>query len=90
MPCLYLKIFNLVKEGKAVEALPIMDGCRSVINLMCSARGNLYAVLKAVIRINEGIDAGSVRPPLMALVPEDMAIVEEAARRIKELEAKFL
>ena len=90
MPCLYLKIFNLVKEGKAVEALPIMDGCRSVINLMCSARGNLYAVLKAVIRINEGIDAGSVRPPLMALVPEDMAIVEEAARRIKELETKFL
>ena len=52
--------------------------------------GNLYAVLKAVLRINEGIDAGSVRPPLMALVPEDMAIVEEAARRIKELEAKFL
>lgn len=90
MPCLYLKIFNLVKEGKAVEALPIMDGCRSVINLMCSARGNLYAVLKAVLRVNEGIDAGSVRPPLMALVPEDMAIVEEAARRIKELEAKFL
>ena len=54
MAGLYLKIFRLVKEGKAAEALPIMDRCRSVINLMVTAKGNLYAVLKAVLKINEG------------------------------------
>lgn len=90
MPCLYLKIFSLVKEGKAPEALPIMDGCRSVINLMCTAKGNLYAVLKAVLRINEGIDVGGVRSPLLNLAPEDLPIVDTAAKQIKELESKFL
>lgn len=90
MPRLYLKIFSLVKEGKAIEALPIMDGCRSVINLMCTAKGNLYAVLKVVLRINEGIDVGGVRSPLLNLAPEDLPIVEATAKQIKDLEARFL
>ncbi len=90
MAALYLKIFNLVKDGKAAEALPIMDGCRQVINLMCSAYGNLYGVLKAVLRINEGIELGGVRSPLLNLVPEDMEIVKTAAQQIKDLEAKYL
>ncbi len=90
MPSLYLKIFSMVKEGKAAEALPIMDGCRKVISLMCTARGNLYAVLKAVLRINEGIDAGGVRPPLTDLSPEDMPIAEAAAEQIRDLEDRFL
>ena len=58
--------------------------------LMCSAQGNLYAVLKGILRVNDKLDVGGVRAPLMNLVPEDLPIVEEAARRIKELELKYL
>ena len=90
MPGLYLKIFDLVREGKAAEALPIMDGCRQVISLMCSAKGNLYAVLKAVLRINEGIELGGVRSPLLNLAEEDRPVAEAAAKQIKELEEKYL
>lgn len=90
MPELYLKIFRLVQEQKIREARQIQDSCRALIVLMCSAQGNLYAVLKGILRVNDKLDVGGVRAPLMNLVPEDLPIVEEAARRIKELELKYL
>lgn len=90
MPELYLKIFRLVQDGKIQQAHQIQDGCRSLITLMCGAQGNLYAVMKGVLRAHSGIDVGGVRAPLLNLAPEDSAIVEEAARRIKELELKYL
>ena len=90
MPQLYLKIYRLFKENKITEALQIQDDCRRVIHTLCSAQGNMYAVIKGVLRINEGIDVGGVREPLYNLVPEDAPIVEAAAKRIKELEEKYL
>ena len=90
MPELYLKIFRLVQEQKIREARQIQDSCRALIALMCSAQGNLYAVLKGILRVNEKLDVGGVRAPLMNLVPEDLPIVDEAAKRIKELELKYL
>lgn len=90
MPELYLKILRLVQEQKIREARQIQDSCRALIVLMCSAQGNLYAVLKGILRVNDKLDVGGVRAPLMNLVPEDLPIVEEAARRIKELELKYL
>lgn len=50
---------------------------------MCEAHGNLYAVMKEILRMNEKVDIGGIRKPLPALVPEDMAVVKEAAEMIR-------
>lgn len=48
------------------------------------------AVIKAMLKINEGLELGGVREPLPALVEEDMAIVEEAAKMVRDAKAKYL
>lgn len=89
MPELYLKIYELIGEGKIAEAREIQDACCHIIYKMCSCHGNMYAVIKGILRLNGGPDVGSVRKPLAALVPEDMPIVESCARDIREALAKF-
>ena len=49
----------------------------------------MYGVIKAVLRINEELELGSVRAPLAALVESDMPVVEEAARMIRAARAKY-
>ncbi|MBO5544810.1 MAG: dihydrodipicolinate synthase family protein [Oscillospiraceae bacterium] len=89
MPELYLKIYSLVGEGKISEAREIQDACCHVIYKMCSAKGNMYAVIKGILRLNGGPDIGGVRAPLYNLQPEDMPIVEACAAEIRELIAKY-
>ena len=89
MPELYLKIFELTMEGKIAEARTIQDACCHVIYRMCSGQGNMYAMIKEIIRVNGGPDAGGVRAPLYPLQEEDLAIAKEAAADIKELIAKY-
>ncbi len=84
MPELFLKMDQYVKEGKMEEARQIQYAVNEIIYLMCSAHGNMYAVIKAIIKKNSGIDIGSVRKPLAALVDSDMQIVEEAALKIRK------
>ena len=50
----------------------------------------MYGVIKEILKINEGLELGGVRLPLAALVEEDMPIVEEAAKMIREAKEKFL
>lgn len=89
MPELYLKIYELIEEGKIAKAREIQDTCCHIIYKMCSCRGNMYAVIKGILRCNGGPDVGSVRKPLAALVPEDMPIVASCAKDIREALAKF-
>ena len=84
MPELFLKMDEYVKEGKMEEARRIQYAVNEIIALMCSAHGNMYAVIKAIIKMNSGIDLGSVRKPLAALTDDDMKIVEEAALKIRK------
>ena len=65
----------------------ILAQANEVIYKMCAAHGNMYAVIKEILRINEGLDIGGVRRPLTDLIKEDMPIVEEAARMIREAKA---
>lgn len=89
MPELYLKIRELFLEGKMEEARVIQnDACR-IIYKMCSAKGNMYAVIKEIIRIQGGPDIGSVRAPLAELQEADFAICKEAADMITEAIAKY-
>lgn len=90
MPELFLKMNELVKAGQLEAAMPIQYAANSIIYKMCSAHGNIYAVIKAILKLNEGFDIGSVRAPLAELTTEDMKIVEAAAQMIKDAKAKYL
>ena len=84
MPELFPKMDEYIREGKIEEAGRIQNVVNEIIELLCSAHGNMYAVIKAVIKINSGIEIGSVRKPLAALADHDMRIVEEAALKIRK------
>ena len=49
----------------------------------------MYAVIKEIIKIREGLELGSVRKPLAALIPEDMATVNACVDMINEAIAKY-
>ena len=89
MPELYLKIFELVRNNEIARAREIQDECCHVIYQMCSCKGNMYAVIKGILRENGGPDIGSVRAPLYELQPEDGETVRAWAARIRELIAKY-
>lgn len=89
MPELFLKMNEFLEEGKMKEALGIQNKADAIIYKMCEAHGNLYAVMKEILRINENIDIGNVRKPLPGLIPEDIPIVEEAAKMIRDAISKL-
>ena len=89
MPELYLKLFELCKNGGYDKARPIQYACDEIIYEMCAAKGNMYAVIKEIIRRRYGIDLGGVRRPLASLAPEDEAHVARSASLIDEAVRKF-
>ena len=89
MPELFLKMDELVKEGKFVEAQPIQHEVNGIIADLCSCHGHMYAVIKKVLEINEGLALGSVHKPMVGVTAEDMPKVEAAAARIRAAIEKF-
>ena len=90
MPELFLKLFDLVTSGKDLDiARQIQYDADNIIYKMCSAKGNMYGVIKAIIKKREGLDLGSVREPLFPLTEEDQAVVDEAAAMIDAAIAKW-
>ena len=89
MPELYLRIFKLFHEGKMEEAREIQNECCRIIYEMCTAQGNLYAVLKEIIRINGGPDCGDVRDPLYHLQEADKPIAASCVEKIQSAIAKY-
>ena len=67
MPELFLKIRELFLEGKMEQAREIQNECCRIIYKLCSAKGNMYGVIKAVLVKQGGPDCGGVRLPLAAL-----------------------
>ena len=89
MPELFLKMEQLSSDGNLSEARKVQYAVNDIIYKMCSAHGNMYAVIKEILRINENLDLGSVRLPLEALNEADKEISTEAAAMIKEAVTKF-
>ena len=81
---------ELVKAGDMEQAREIQYAVDAIIYKMCSGHGNMYAVIKAILKINEGLELGGVRRPLADLVESDNTVVEEAAKMIRDAKAKFL
>lgn len=89
MPELLLKADELLKAGKLKEAAEVQYAIDAIIYAMCACKGNLYAVMKEILRIRENLDIGGVRKPLPNLFPEDMDQVKKCAKMIDEAIAKF-
>lgn len=89
MPELFLAMNRYLAEGRLKEAQRLQYAANAIIYKMCSARGNMYAVIKEILRINEKLDIGSVRDPLEPLCEADMEICEQAANMIREARASL-
>ena len=89
MPELFLKMDEYVKAGEMEKAREIQYAVDAIIYKMCSAHGNMYGVIKAMLKINEGLELGGVREPLPSLIESDMAIVEEAAKMVRDAKAAY-
>ena len=89
MPELYLKIWDLFHAGKMAEAAEIQNECCRIIYAMCACHGNLYAVMKQIIKDQYGLDMGGVRAPLANLIDADKAQVELCGRMIRDAIAKY-
>ncbi|MBS4803521.1 MAG: dihydrodipicolinate synthase family protein [Clostridium sp.] len=83
MPELFLKLNDLIIENRIEEARRLQFDINEIIYKMCSCHGNMYGVIKEILRINENLDIGGVREPLVALVEDDIPVVQEAALMIK-------
>ena len=84
MPELYLKAYELFTAGKVNEARDVQNEICRIIYKMCSAHGNLYAVMKAILA-KQGVACGSVRAPMPGLIDSDMAVVDTAALWIEQI-----
>ncbi len=89
MPELYIKIRELFLEGKMEQARELQNECCRIIYKLCSAKGNMYGVIKAVLVKLGGPDCGGVRLPLAPLTAEDQSVVDVCAKMIQDAVAKY-
>lgn len=89
MPELFLQLNNFIASKELEEAKALQFAINDIIGTLVSAHGNLYVVIKEVLRINEGLIIGSVRSPLTGLCPEDLVICQNAADMILTAKERF-
>ena len=89
MPELYLEIYQCFQAGDMAKGREIQNECCRIIYKMCSTRGNMYAVIKEILRRTGGPDVGGVRLPLAALAESDSPIVDECVTMIRDAVAKY-
>ena len=90
MPDLFLKMNEYLINGNLEEARNMQYDINAIIYKMVSGHGNMYAVIKAILKENENLDLGSVRKPLAGLIESDQAIVKEAAAMINKAREKYI
>lgn len=83
MPELFLAADKAVKDGDFIKAKDIQFKINRIIDTMCGCHGNLYAVMKEILRA-QGIDIGSVRKPLPDITKDDKQQIEIAIQIIND------
>lgn len=88
MPELILKADELFKTGRLIEAQAIQyDICR-IIYAMGACHGNLYAVMKEILK-RKGIMLGGVRAPLVNINNTDIKQIEICVQMIDRAIKKY-
>ena len=86
MPVQDIQMFKLAGGD---DSMKVQYAANDIIYKMCSGHGNMYGMIKEILRINESLDLGGVREPLPQLIESDLAIAQEAARMVKEAVAAY-
>jgi len=90
MPELFLKVWDLCYAGKLSEAAEVQNEICRIIYKMCTAKGNLYAVMKAILKKQYGLDLGGVRAPLPNLAEGDAPLVDACSDMIQAAVSKYV
>ena len=85
---LFLKIYGCVRTGDIATGQKVQNEVCRIIYKLCEAKGNLYAVMKAILK-KHGLELGGVRKPLPALEESDGKIVDEADGMIQAAISKY-
>lgn len=80
---LFLKADEHIRSGRYDKAMQLQNAINSIIMDMCSLHGNLYAVMKAVLKIR-GMDIGGARPPLPPVSAQDLSHIDRIAQSIED------
>ena len=89
MPELFLKLADLVKANDMETARKLQYTVNEIIYKLCSGHGNMYGIIKAILKLNEGLELGGVRVPLASLIESDETVVREAAQMILDAKAEY-
>ena len=90
MPEVYLKIFELATKGENLAlARELQQDANQIIYKMCSGTGNMYAMIKEILRLSGGPDIGGVRAPLLNLTEADKEIAKQCVAMIENTKAKL-
>ena len=90
MPEIYLKIFELATKGENLAlARELQQDANQIIYKMCSGEGNMYAMIKEILRLTGGPDIGGVRAPLLNLTEADKEIAKQCVAMIAAAKAKL-
>lgn len=84
MPEVYVRMNEALAAGDFDRARQLQNAANEVTYAMCSAKGNMYAVAKAVLKMRTGKDFGSVRAPLLGLEDGDEIIVRKAYELVEK------
>ena len=90
MPELFVKLNEILKSGDFENAGKLQDDIDEIIYTMCSAKGNMYAVAKAALKIRAGLELGGVREPLLHLQEGDEVIVDKVAESVQKAVEKWV
>ncbi len=83
-------LFDLVKRGELAQARQLQYDINNIIYAMCGAKGNMYAMIKEILRRREGVNAGGVRAPLYGLTEGDEPQVAKCVEMIDGAVAKWI
>lgn len=81
MPELFLAADKAFREGRCEDALILQNKINEIIYAMCMCHGNLYAVMKEILR-RKGLNIGRVRKPLPDIIDEDNAQITKCIELI--------
>ena len=79
---------HLLRNNNLVMAREIQYDINQIIYTMCACKGNMYAVIKEILKRN-GLNIGSVRLPLTPLTSDDIPKVDECEHLIKDATTKY-
>lgn len=88
MPELFLAADKYVRECDFKKAQDIQYKIDRIIYAMCACHGNLYAVMKEILR-KQGIDIGGVRKPLADIIESDKKQIDICYKMIEDAKSSL-